>query len=382
MQKLLAPFRASQTGRKEEVLIFGRYLVKEFLKVKIFIILFFIFMYCVIDFLEKNTRYFPRYQVEGSVILEYYLTQVPKMYIDLLPFSVLFSTIITLWVFARSGEIAAVRAAGRSVSRVCLPLLGIGAFFSVVSFVVAQFVVPRTMLHLQKIETVKIEKQPLERIFLESNWVKGESAILHFKTLNQVQGSLDESEYFKFEKPSVIQEFVYAKRAVFDALKGVWVLENAIVTSFDADGKKARTQFKPKYPTTVYSQPPRLLREGVTSDQVGYLDLLELIGQSRKAGGAVADREVDLYQKISLPLANFLFILFALPFALRRERQADTYIGIVFCLAVAIVYWVGNILMRNLAQNGVVNPMLAAWTMTVLLAVAGVYLVQKLDRGH
>ena len=75
-------------------MIFARYLAREFAKINGFIVVFFLSMYCVIDFLEKNTRYFPKYDASGPVILEYYVTQLPKMFVDLLPFSTMFAAVV------------------------------------------------------------------------------------------------------------------------------------------------------------------------------------------------------------------------------------------------------------------------------------------------
>jgi lipopolysaccharide export system permease protein len=360
-------------------MIFGRYLVREFFKVNVFIILFFLTMYCVIDFLEKNTRYFPKYNAEGSVILEYYVTQLPKMTVDLLPFSTLFSAIVVLWLFAKNGEIAAMRAAGRSVLRICTPLLAVGLGLSVFSFAMNEWVVPRSTLHLKKVETIKIEKSELAKMFFESNWVRGENSILHFKELNQVTGALEGVEYFVFRGSNEVKTFVHAKKAEFDVSQMAWRLDEALVSEFGRKAKLSQMQRYKSYLTNVVSQPPRLLREGVTSDQISFRELSRLIAQSKAAGGAISNREVELYQKISLPLANFLFVFFALPFALRRERQADTYMGIVYCLGAAIVFWVGNLSMRNLAQNGVIPPLIAAWVVTFLLGTACALLVRKLD---
>jgi lipopolysaccharide export system permease protein len=123
-----------------------------------------------------------------------------------------------------------------------------------------------------------------------------------------------------------------------------------------------------------------LLGEGVTSDQIGFFELRELIDEARQGGGALKNLEVELFQKLSLPLANFIFVFFALPFALRRERQTDTYWGVLMCLGAAILYWIGNLVMRNLGVNGVVPPALAAWLVTLVLLGGCLWVVRKLDK--
>jgi lipopolysaccharide export LptBFGC system permease protein LptF len=66
---------------------------------------------------------------------------------------------------------------------------------------------------------------------------------------------------------------------------------------------------------------------------------------------------------------------------LRRERQADTYVSIVVCLVAAIVYWVGNASMKTMAQNGLLNPVVAAWLVNVVFLAGSVVILRKLDRG-
>lgn len=365
-------------------MILSRYVAREFLKLIGFLLFFFLALYFVVDFLEQNTRYFPKYKATGSVILEYYIVQIPKMVVDLLPFTILFASIICLWIFSRSGEISAMRAAGMSVFRICSPMLLIGAFLSIISFILSSTVVPPLMIRKSYVESVKIEKQTLGAIFFESNWVKGEQSFLHYSKINEIERTLERPEYFGVTTPGVLDSYVLAQSAFFDKKKGVWVLENAQATYFEKSrGKNALgVEFFAQFETTVRSQPPRILRDGVTPDQVSYAELKELIRQSQRAGGDVSDRQVDLYQKLSQPLSNLLFIFIAMPFALRKERQADTYFGIVICLCVAIVYWVGNISMRSLAANGVLNPLVAAWATPLVLGIVAFFIVRTLDRGQ
>jgi hypothetical protein len=72
------------------------------------------------------------------------------------------------------------------------------------------------MLRLQKVETVKIEKSALSQMFLESQWVRGEGSILHFKKLNQLERSLVEPEYVVLRNKTEVERIVHAQKAVFD----------------------------------------------------------------------------------------------------------------------------------------------------------------------
>lgn len=361
-------------------MIFARYLLREFVKLYTSFCSGFIALYCVIDFLEKNTRYFPKYAAPGSVIFEYYLVQVPKMFVDSSPFAVMFSAILTMWIFARSGEISAMRAAGQSIRQLCQPILYVSAVITVFVFLVTEFVVPRALLQLQKIETVKIEKSALSQMFLESQWVSGAGAILHFQKLNQLEQSLIQPEYIEFREKGEVGQIVHGRRALFDKRIGSWKLVDATIHSFGDSGELLSVKHVNEFKTSVSSMPPKLLREGVSSDLVSYRELRQVLHESQKSGAAIVGRDVDLYQKLSAPFANLVFAFFAFPFALRRERQADTYLGIVVSLLTAALFWGSSAAFRAIANNGVLPSVVAAWLPIVVFFILGVVLMMKVDR--
>lgn len=360
--------------------VWASYLIREFLKILLMILTTFVSVFCIVDFFEKNARYFPKYNPPMSVVLEFYLTQVPKLTVDVLPFTVMFSAIIVLWTFSRSGEISVLRAAGMPVSKICLPLFAVGLCLAVCSFLASEYVVPKTSTHLRWIETVKIENEKLDRMFFESNWIRGTNSFLRYGWLDRFAGSLEQPEYFVFSDRGTITQFVQAQRAVFDPLEGRWILQNAAVTHFGVGQKKLQISMFPAIRTTVYSHPPRLLKEGITHDQLSYRQLRTLVRESKQSGGMVAEREVELYQKLAFPFANVIFIFLAVPFALRKERQADTYIGVALVLVLALLFWLGNEVMRSLAQSSRLNPVLAAWTTSVVFTFFGIYLLRKVDK--
>jgi lipopolysaccharide export system permease protein len=362
-------------------MIFARYFLREFTKILVAIVVLFMFFFVVADFLD-NARYFIKYSAPAAVVVQYYIATTPKIMVDLLPFTVLFAAIITMWIFARNGEVAAMRAAGVSVARMGAPLIGAGFVLSMGSFLAGEFIVPQSQLMLRYVETVKIRKREYDPMFLESKWVKGSEGVLHFEKFDPITKVLYSPQYYVFSSASSVKTFAYANKAYFDDAKRSWALEDSVVTNFDGDGNVKNVIVHPALVTSVTSEPPRILREGITSDQLSYRELRDLIRLSRRAGGNLASREVDLQLKLSVPFANLLFIFLAMPFALRSERQADTYVHVVLCLLAAILYWVGNVSAKTMAQNGLLNPVVAAWSANVIFLAISIFILRKLDRGR
>ena len=332
--------------------------------------------------MEDSQHYFPGYQVSTKTLFFYYFWQLPSITILLLPFTVLIGGIVTNWILAKNGEIAALRAAGLSMMRISIPLICVGLFYSLAQFSLSEFVIPYTSTQFLKVKINEIEKKNTGNIFSESKWLRTASSILHYEDYEETKQILEKPELFVFNSSGLAKQIVQAKSAHFDENVGTWVFHYALVTNLDNSSKVTDVEVKPLFVTDIDFAPPKVLKQDSESSQLSYWKLKKLIDEASQAGTNVSDRLVDLQLKLSQPFANLLFVFLTLPFALRKERQEENYIGIVLCLVAALIYWFGNMSLRNFAIKGVINPMVAAWFMNVFIGVLSFILVRKLDKGQ
>src|SRR5690349_21946088 len=86
----------------------------------------------LLDFLEMLRRSSTRDEVTLPIVLQLSLLKLPQLMQELIPFVILFATMLTFWRLSRSHELTVVRAAGISVWQFLLPALAIalmvGAF--------------------------------------------------------------------------------------------------------------------------------------------------------------------------------------------------------------------------------------------------------------
>lgn len=359
------------------------YLSSQFLKATLSALFFALLLYFVLTYMEESQYYFDGHKAPPSVVFFYYFWQVPTIFTMLLPFAIMVGGIVCNWTLARFGEISALRAAGLSMMRIAIPFLCIGFAFSVLQFVVNEVISPYTSSRFQHVKEVEIEGKKGDNLFTTSTWLKTQNSILHFESYNPETQTLTHPEFFYFEKSShLASQIVHAQSGHFDKNKRLWVLESASVSNFSHLPKIITNKTTPDYETNIDFAPPQVLKQKSESGNLSYWQLKKLIRDAQVAGTNVSDRLVDLQLKVSMPFANFLFVFLTLPFALRKERQDENYIGIVICLVAALVYWFGNLSLRNLAVKGTVNPLVAAWFMNVLIIILSYMLVRKLDKGQ
>ncbi|BBH52862.1 LptF/LptG family permease [Fluviispira sanaruensis] len=358
------------------------YFVSQYLKTAFGFLFFALSLYFILTYMEDSQHYFNKYKPSNSTIFFYYFWQAPSIAIQFLPFSVLISGIVTNWILAKHGEIAALRAAGLSMMKISIPLVSVGILFTAFHFTLSELILPESTTHYLKLRNVDIEKKKIDNVFTESQWLKAANTILHFHKYDEMKQELLKVEYFKGNYPKKLSEIVHAQSGYFDENIERWVLRNALVRHLDNINTSAVTEVKPLYVTNIDFAPPKILNRESESSQLSFWQLRRLIAEAEIAGTNISDRVIDLYMKISTPFANLLFLFLTLPFALKKERQEETYIGIVICLVAALIYWFGNMALRSFALKGELNPFLAAWTMNVLVATLSYMLIRKLDKGQ
>src|SRR5512133_2978520 len=86
---------------------------------------------------------FQRYKVGAAGIAKYYLLKAPENVVFVLPMALLLAMLYALTNHARHHEITAIRGAGVSLWRLCLPYFGVGFACSLVVLAVNEIWVPR-----------------------------------------------------------------------------------------------------------------------------------------------------------------------------------------------------------------------------------------------
>src|SRR5712691_3431196 len=107
------------------VRILDRYVLRNFLQVYLYCIAGFISIWLIFD-ISDNISTFIDERVGLLLTVRYYLTQVPQVFIILLPVSLLLALLFSLGRMSRANEIVSMLTAGVSLPRVLLPLIGMG----------------------------------------------------------------------------------------------------------------------------------------------------------------------------------------------------------------------------------------------------------------
>jgi lipopolysaccharide export system permease protein len=302
------------------------------------------------------------YQIRHAML--YVALLVPNHLYELLPISVLIGTIFVMARLAQSSEYTILRTSGLGPWRALRLLLGLGAFFVLLSFAVGDYLAPASDRAAQ---LLKARYQNKITVGQTGAWLKEKQLynnyVVNVKALspeNQMQGV----QIFEFNNQGQVVSTTEAPSASFGS-DNAWVLSRATRLEFGArenavtgsgDGKVANTARINRSTLETFRWRSDITAEMVSvallkPERMATIDLFNYV-RHLDANGQTAQRyEIEFWKKVFYPLSCLVMVMLALPFAYLHFRSggiagyvfAGVMIGISFFLLNNVFGYIGNL---------------------------------------
>ena len=345
-------------------LIYGEVLSSIALVALGFLALFFFFdLVDELQYLGKNIIGEGTYQIKHALL--YVTLLIPNHLYELLPISVLIGSIFVMARLAQSSEYTILRTSGLGPWRALKLLLGLGAFFVVLSFVVGDYIAPSSERAAQ---LLKARYQNRITVGQTGAWLKEKQAnnnfVVNVKELspdNEMRGV----QIYEFNSKGLIVSTTEAPIAVFSP-DDAWLLRNASRAEFEGstganvlaagDGTPAQQAKVKRTTTPSFRWPTEISPEMVSvallkPERMATIDLFNYI-RHLQANDQTAQRyEIEFWKKVFYPLSCLVMVMLALPFAYLHFRSggiagyvfAGVMIGISFFLLNNVFGYIGNL---------------------------------------
>jgi len=296
----------------------------------------------------------------------YYGIFAPFVFVTIAPFVTVISGMFAVSRLMGSNELAPMLFTGRSMLRILRPVLYSALFSAVAMAACWEFVVPALSESLNR----------------NRHQLKGESsgALLERPILKRRSEDLRHTLFCRsYDHDQLLIEGIElliegaleadcqrieAESAIWNPELSDWELTNGKRTA----GTLVSPQDYLGFPGLSPDQLWRTGKEAKQSTELSYSDLLGLI--ELRPGRDIY--VLGLHTHITFPLANFVLLLLALPFAVHFERGSRIE-RVVFAILICALYLVTDLTCQNLVSTGL-HPVLAAWLPTILFGSMGVVL--------
>ncbi len=354
--------------------ILDRYVTRNFLQIYFYCIAGFISIWLIFD-VSDNISTFIDEHVGLLLVIRYYATQLPQVFIILLPVSLLLSLLFALGRMSRANEIVSMLTAGVSLPRVLLPLIGMGLLTVTASMALNYSLAPHAEL-ARKTFLAEAQSRP-------SRYIQGQ--IFRNRTDSRtwfVQNFLPRGNTFnnvqvlqQDANDNIVTNYV-ASRANYSPETKNWELKNVKVVHYDHAGNIVDEQIYPSLKIEHWSETPfRLCSANERAEFLSLPELREYLHyNSDFPATLLAPFRTHLQYRLALPWTCLVVVCIAAPLGIGYSRR-----GVLSSVAAAVLLvFTMNFLVHlflALGEGARVPAWIAAWTPNILFTVIGLYLL-------
>ncbi len=353
--------------------LLDRYVVRNFLQAYIYCIAGFLSIWLIFD-ISDNISTFIDEKFGFMLTVKYYLTQVPEVFIILLPVSLLLALLFALGRMSRANEIVSMLTAGVSIPRVLGPLIGMGLLTVAASLALNYSLAPHAeMAKKNFIATARAHQFSVQGQIFRNRTDLRTWFIQSFRPghdlFNNVQVLQQDAN------DNIIENYL-AARAIYDANTKTWDLQEVKVVHYDNAGNITDEKMLPSLKIEHWTETPfRLGSANVRAEYLSFPELREYLHfNSDFPVTLLAPFRTHLHYRLALPWTCLVVVCIAAPLGIGYSRR-----GVLASVASAVVLVFSMNFLTHLflalGEGDRISPIVAAWTPNIIFTVIGLYLL-------
>jgi lipopolysaccharide export system permease protein len=334
----------------------------------------------LLDYVELIRRGGARAQASWGTLLEMAALKLPHTAQDVMPFAILFGTMLAFWRLTRSNELVVARAAGVSVWGFLTPAILVALLVGVIAVTLFNPIASAMEASYEKLEN-RILRQAGDPLSLSSTglWLRqsdaaGGQVIFHGERLASPDLLLRNVSMYFLNQRSEFSSRIEARTARLSG--GFWLIE---------DGQRFRPG-EPPEPFDELRLPTSLttgkIEESLASpDTMSFWELPGFITLLEQSGFSAQRHRLHFNILLARPFLFCAMVLVAATFSLRMQRRGGAATLIVSgVLAGFLLYFLSDIVFA-LGLSAKIPVLLAAWTPTGVSMIFGTSMLLHLEDG-
>jgi lipopolysaccharide export system permease protein len=353
--------------------LLDRYVIGNFVQAYFYCIAGFVSIWLIFD-VSDNISTFIDDHFGFMLTVKYYATQVPEVFIILLPVALLLALLFSLGRMSRANEIVSMLTAGVSIPRVLAPLIGIGLLTVAASLALNYSLAPHAeMAKKFFILTARAHQFTVQGQIFRNRTDLRTWFIQSFRPGHNVFNNV---QVLQQDAHDNIVENYLTPRATYHVDTKTWEFENVKVVHYDAAGNIIDEKTLPSLKIDNWSETPfRLGSANVRAEYLSFPELQQYLHfNSDFPITLLAPFRTHLYYRLALPWTCLVVVCIAAPLGIGYSRR-----GVLASVASAVVLVFSMNFLTHLflalGEGDRISPLVAAWTPNLIFAVIGIYLL-------
>ncbi|HIA72883.1 MAG TPA: YjgP/YjgQ family permease [Gemmatimonadetes bacterium] len=300
-----------------------------------------------------------------------YFYQLPQFIQWSFPIAGLIAAVFTVHNMTRHRELVAAKAGGISFHRIILPLVVLGVMLTVVALGLTEIVPKGNRIAAQILR----DEDPMRSWRSDFVYQSENGLIWQVDRLTAGDGSMSNIIIERPPTASVSGLHVIADAAMWNPRDG-WTLRHGFFRTLTPDSAEKSIEFDRLQMAELTEKPEEFLKTPREPEEMTYAEIDHLATIIQRTGGNAKELLVKREQKLAIPFATLVVILFGAPLA-TSSRRGGTALGVGISLGTVLFYILMLKVSAAFGEIGALSPVVAAWLPNVVfLGVAVILLVR------
>ncbi|MBP7215395.1 MAG: LptF/LptG family permease [Candidatus Kapabacteria bacterium] len=351
------------------------YMIKRFISTFLFALLAMALLFIIVDLFEHLENFLDR-EVFFIKILEYYMYYIPDILKLVIPIATLMAVLFSVGMFSSNNEITAMKSGGMSLYSIMLPFVIASLALSIFQLYFSSEIVPKSNKIKNTLGEVYFGRSSrtvyLSNLYIRDNPTK----IVNFREYdaNRNRGySLQVNTFSGTNSPRLV-ETIRAENFYWDSVTNNWKLIKIKKQVF-AQGNIIESRIDSMNYKFSFNQ-KELTELAKPFDEMTFREQDNYLKFQQKGGKDIRKELTNYYGTIAFPFANFIVILFGVPFASIKQKGGIA-IQISAALIISFLYIIFAKLGQIIGYSLQFPPLLSAWLANGIFFLGGLFVLYK-----
>lgn len=376
--------------------VLTRHVAKEVLIATLFVLVALVALIAFFDLVSQARNIGNRYSISMALFLT--MLKLPSRLYEVMPIAALLGAVYTMSRLASNSEFTIMRVAGLSPFRLAGMMTVPALILIAMTYCLGEWLTPAADMMRNDMGNILFNRKLSARGYSSGVWVKdnvkeqqnaGQATVRFVNVHNLIAGEHSRTgawRVFEFDKDGSLIRVLHAPEASYISGRG-WHLKDAKVETLPkithdetpmVEKSSARKDVDLMLPSEM--RPEILGVLTIKPERMGISDLWQYIAHLKETKQTSDRYQVALWSKVFYPLAIFVMLAVAMPFAYLNTRSGGVSIKIFAGLMIGISFYALNNIFSFLGVLNTWHPMVVAVVPTSVMLICAAVALWLLER--
>lgn len=376
--------------------VLTRYVAKEVLIATLFVLVALVALIAFFDLVSQARNIGNRYSISMALFLT--MLKLPSRLYEVMPIAALLGAVYTMSRLASNSEFTIMRVAGLSPFRLAGMMTVPALILIAMTYCLGEWLTPAADMMRNDMDNILFNRKLSARGYSSGVWVKdnvkeqqnaGQATVRFVNVHNLIAGEHSRTgawRVFEFDKDGSLIRVLHAPEANYISGRG-WHLKDAKVETLPkithdetpmVEKSSARKDVDLMLPSEM--RPEILGVLTIKPERMGISDLWQYIAHLKETRQTSDRYQVALWSKVFYPLAIFVMLAVAMPFAYLNTRSGGVSFKIFAGLMIGISFYALNNIFSFLGVLNTWHPMVVAVVPTSVMLICAAVALWLLER--